>query len=274
MSLLDELKTSFQSGNVVIKLVFANSIVFLVFALINAFAFLLDAPMLGGVMQWLMLPGKFFVFIKQPWSLITYMFLHSGFFHLLFNMLWLYWMGMLLDEYLGKKRVLEAYFLGAITGGVLFIAAYSLLPVFADRSAFAVGSSAGVLSVVCAAATLLPNYGVQLVFLGEIRLKWIALACILIDLISIPGSNAGGHIAHLGGAAFGFFYVRSLYSNNFLLNGMRNIFRTKSKLKVHHGPGNFPSDDDVDRILDKIARTGYDSLSKKEKDTLFRASKK
>ncbi len=225
----------------------------------------------------------------QPWSILTYMFLHDGFMHILFNMLWLYWVGSLLQEYLGNTKTYEAYFLGGISGGLLYLLAYNLLPVFSANVSysFALGASAGVLAVVCAAATLLPDYNFQLLFFGNVKLKYIALISVLLDLISIPQGNAGGHIAHLGGALFGYLFIKLIYANNnlsyrldALFDGFLNLFSSKPKIKIQHkttfmktATNAKPSQADVDVILDKISKSGYESLSQTEKETLFKASK-
>jgi hypothetical protein len=141
------------------------------------------------------------------------------------------------------------------------------------------GASAGVLSIIVATATLLPEYAIQLLFFGAVRLKWLALITVVLDFIGIPSGNAGGHIAHIGGALFGFLYIKYLYQKNILPHWLTNIFKRKSKLKVHYKTtfmktGNeVPTEEDIDDILDKISKSGYDSLSKKEKELLFKASK-
>ncbi len=225
----------------------------------------------------------------QPWSILSYMFLHDGFMHILFNMLWLYWVGSLLQEYLGNTKTYEAYFLGGISGGILYLLAYNFLPAFAANVSysFALGASAGVLAVVCAAATLLPDYNFKLLFFGNVKLKYIALISVLLDLISIPQGNAGGHIAHLGGALFGYLFIKLIYANNnfshkldAFFDSILNFFNSKPKIKIQHKTTFMktainarPSQVDVDVILDKISKSGYESLSQAEKETLFKASK-
>ncbi len=229
-----------------------------------------------------MLPADLGTLLMQPWSLITYMFLHDGFFHLLFNMLWLFWLGNLLHEYIGNRKVYEAYFGGGIVGALLFLICLNVFPVFSSsiETSYALGASAGVLGVVVAAATLLPQYPVQLLLFGMVRLKYIALVTVLLDIVSIPVGNPGGHIAHLGGALFGFLYIKYLYHDKHLVPAfIRNLFRKKSNLSIHYRSPSTqadskdkPSQEEIDRILDKISKSGYDSLSKKEKEQLFKAS--
>lgn len=285
MTLLEELKYTFnKNNNAVRKIIVVNVAVFLLTALVHVFMYLagIAGDSMNPALQHFMLPAALGKLLMQPWSIITYMFLHDGFFHILFNMLWLFWMGNLLHEYIGNQKVYEAYFGGGIVGGVIFIICYNVFPVFQNAipGAYALGASAGVLSVVVATATLLPNYPIQLLLFGSVRLKYIALVSVALDIVSIPQQNPGGHIAHLGGALFGFLYIKYLYQEKHLLpQWLRNLFGKKSKVKIHYRTtymktenNNKPSQEEVDLILDKISKSGYDSLSKKEKEQLFKAS--
>lgn len=278
-----EIKHQLKSGdNPVIQLIAWNAGIFLLSGLLNLLLFLTGSEQhqMHHWLLYLMLPASFAQFILQPWSLFTYLFLHDHFFHILFNMLWLYWLGGLLWEYLGKRKFLESYFGGGIFGGMIYMLLFNLIPAFDLQLShtYALGASASVLAVVVAAATLLPDYTVQLLFFGRVRLKWIALASVVIDLISIPNGNAGGHLAHLGGALFGFMYIRFLYKfGGYLVpDKVYQLFRKKQKIRIHHkadSHSSTPSQHEIDAILDKISRSGYDSLTKKEKETLFKASK-
>lgn len=285
MTLLEELKYTFnKNNNAVRKIIIVNVAVFLLTALVNVFMFF--AGIVGDTMnpalQHFMLPAALGKLLMQPWSIVTYMFLHDGFFHILFNMLWLFWLGNLLHEYIGNQKVYEAYFGGGIVGGILFLICYNVFPVFenAISGAYALGASAGVLSIVVATATLLPNYPIQLLLFGTVRLKYIALVTVMLDVVSIPQQNPGGHIAHLGGALFGYLYIKYLYHEKHLLpQWLRNLFGKKSKVKIHYRTTYMktetpykPSQEEIDLILDKISKSGYDSLSKKEKEQLFKAS--
>jgi len=293
MALIDDLKFKLAQNNAVIKLIALNTIVYLVFALAHVFFWLFQAnDVISAVEKLFVLYASPSNFISQPWGIITYMFLHSGFFHVLFNMLWLYWLGMLLHEYLGNIRVYQVYFLGGIFGGLLYMFAYNVFPVFSFdlNTSFALGASAGVLAIVAATATLLPNYTVMLFGVFSVQLRYIAIFSVLIDLLNIPSSNAGGRIAHLGGALAGFLFIKYLYTNNTFTNAIhsvssffKNIFKQKPTLTVHHKsdfrikqqPENTskPNQADVDAILEKISKSGYESLTAKEKELLFRASK-
>lgn len=277
------------------QIIIVNVAVFVFINLIYTLTFLINlgTGYYEGIIKWLAVPAGLSIFITRPWTLMTYMFLHEDLLHILFNMLWLFWIGKILEEYLGNKKLISTYILGGICGGALYIISFNIFPAFREviDYSYALGASAGVLAVIVATATLLPDYTIHLLFLGPVRLKYIAAFSILLDLIYIPKGNAGGHIAHLGGAIFGFIYIKQLQggkdiSNGFnnLIDTIKNAFSPKSDLKVSYknkgkkdkkatNSSKQPNQDIIDSILDKIAQSGYDSLSKEEKDILFKASK-
>lgn len=282
MGILDDIKYQYLNGNSAVKkLIAINVVVFLVLAALNVLNYLFNQSLpIDNIKSLLQLPASFHRFLYQPWSLLTHMFIHAGFLHLLFNMMLFYWMGSILEEYLGNARVYQAYFLGGILGGLLYMLAYNVFPVFSPwvDSAMALGASASVLAVVVATATLLPHYEVKLLLFGFIRLKWLALAMIILDFVGIAGGNAGGHIAHLGGAFTGYLYIKHLYKYTFL-DRVASWFKPKAKLKVYYKNSNDRNaknqrvtEEDVNRVLDKMNKSGYDSLTQKEKDILYKAS--
>lgn len=286
MSLFDDLIYNYKKSNAVWKIILINLSVFVVVAIVNVGIMLSGSSAAGfdSVLRWFELPANLIKFLTQPWSIVTHIFIHNSFdiFHILFNMLWLYWIGNILQEYLGNKKFYEAFFGGGIFGGVFYMLCYNIFPVFSAHvsNSYAIGASAGVLSVVIATAALLPNYPIQLLLFGTVRLKWIAIISVLIDLVSIPNGNAGGHLAHIGGALFGFLYIKYIYGKIALPNSFTRLFTKKSKLKVHYSSASEhpevkdqPSQEDIDVILDKISKSGYDSLTKREKEILFKASK-
>jgi membrane associated rhomboid family serine protease len=284
MNVIEEIKQTFnKNNNAIRKIIVVNVGVFLLMAVVNAMLFFADirGEFSSGALKYLMLPAKLGTLLMQPWSLATYMFLHDGILHILFNMLWLFWIGNILHEYLGNQKVYEAYFGAGLAGAILFLVSMNVFPVFAGSIdvTYALGASAGVLGIVVAAATLLPNYPIQLLLFGTIKLKYIALVTVILDVVNIPQGNAGGHIAHLGGALFGFVYIKYLYQDKYILPAfIRNLFAKQSKLKIHHRPSAVkgeagkPSQEEIELILYKISKSGYDSLSKKEKEQLFKAS--
>jgi len=292
MSIIEEFQYRFKAGNAIVRIILINVLVFIFVALLQLLGFLFQTNWTSSLLSWLSVPASLGKLIYQPWSLITYMFLHTGIFHILFNMLWLYWIGQLFQQYLGNSKTYQAYFLGGIFGAIVYILAYNLFPVFQSQVeiATAMGASAGVLSIVVATATLLPDYSISLLFIGAIRLKYIAFFSVLMDLISIPQGNPGGHIAHLGGAAFGFIFIKLIYNKSSASNYLDRVFewfsngfqssknpklkvKYKSTSKTNSSEAGKPSQEEIDAILDKINRGGYENLSKKEKEILFKASK-
>ena len=289
--ILKDLQNSFKEGNLLSRLIYINLAVFVITEILSVFFFLFNQSSYE-LIQWLALPAKSSYILSKPWTLITYMFVHDGFIHLIFNLLWLYFGGKIFLKYLTNKQIVSTYVLGGLTGGLFYIVAYNYFPVFEPilEQSIAVGSSASVLAILIAIATYVPNYIVNLTFIGRVKLKHIAIASIVLDLILIPKGNAGGHIAHLGGAFYGFYFSRQLLRGkdsslwvDGLMNYLVNAFKPSSPLKTAYKR---PKTDDqwrdnkkdeqqqINKILDKIAASGYDSLNKEEKETLFKASKK
>jgi membrane associated rhomboid family serine protease len=235
-----------------------------------------------NIKEELMLPSDINKLINKPWSLVTYMFVHDNFIHLLFNMIWLHFSGKLFLQYLNQKQLINIYILGGISGGILFIMAFNYLPAFTlySENAKAIGASASVLAVVFAITTYTPNYSIQIPLIGYVKLKHIALFYIILDFLSIPKGNAGGHIAHLGGALFGYLYIinlrkspKSKVKSNTLIKYLINIFTPiKSRKNIKKNKTN--SQKEIDLVLEKISKSGYNSLNKEEKDLLFKSSKK
>jgi len=299
-SIFQELKDQMlTTGNSLNRLIGINLLVFLVITLLSVILalFQLKAGWYSEISRWLMVPASVETLLYRPWTLFSYMFLHTGFFHILFNMLWLYWIGQIFQEYLGNKKLVSTYILGGLAGAVVYIAAFNIFPLFRGimANSFALGASASVLAVVVGTATLLPNFTIRLFLFGNVPLKYLALVMIVLDLLQLSGSNAGGHFAHLGGAAFGFIYIKQLQAGRDLAKGFNRFvdwlvtfFRPgKRNLKVSYRAqpkttarkaGVSPMTERVpqsvvDTLLDKIAKQGYDSLSAEEKAILLKASK-
>lgn len=282
-----------HSGNVLNKLIAINVAVFIFFALLWMIQTLFQFPVdiANTSKYYLSLPSSFPAFIVRFWTFITYQFLHAGFFHLLSNMLIFMFAGRIFREYLGDAKLLATYFIGGFCGGLMFILAMQIFPLFKESTPVLVGASASVMAILVGIGTLLPNYTVHLLFLGPVRLIYIVVFLALVDVLSLAGSNAGGHFAHLGGAIWGFTYIRALNNGNDLaawftksLNWGTDKMKPKQKASVKVSYYNDRgaatktvrtkvSQEEIDIILDKIAKSGYDSLSQHEKDILFRASK-
>ena len=290
-SIIEDIKKNFSSGNTLTKLIYINVGVFLLVQLLYVFSFLFSLPLLA-IIDYFSLPANTLLLTKKPWSIITYMFLHKGFMHLLFNILWLYFGGQIFLSFFDNKKLTSTYVLGGISGAVLFIISFNIFPVFENAlpNAMALGASASVLAIIMAITTKSPNYIIRLFLIGNVKLKHIAFFSIALDILSIPQGNAGGHIAHLGGAFFGYLYVKQLNGGNDMASGfnkimdyLSSILRDTPKLKKTYSRKK--SDQDfkkekvqeqakIDKILDKIAKSGYEGLTKQEKDILFKASKK
>lgn len=293
---INDIKNQYKSGSILIKLIFVNVAIFLgvhLFGLIFWFFRISNGSQL--VVKWLALPADVSELLFKPWTIVSYMFLHEGFLHILFNMIVLYFGGTIFLNYLSGKKLVVTYLLGGFAGGLIYILAFNLLPIF-DKVytvSIALGASASVMAILVAAATYVPNYIVRLMFLGDVKFKHIAIGYVLLDLISIPQSNAGGHIAHIGGALFGFFYIQQLkkgkdFTLGFsrFLDMLKSMFRPSKKMKVVYKKQSKTKTDQaynnqkidnqkkVDAILDKISKSGYESLSGEEKAILFDASKK
>ncbi|WP_298505889.1 rhomboid family intramembrane serine protease [uncultured Maribacter sp.] len=281
------LKYQFARLSIAEKLIAINVIFFIVEGLFTA--------LLGfSIMSWFELPKDFFSFLKQPWSIVSYSFFHGSLGHVFWNMFLLYFAGRIFLNLFGNKRFLNVYFLGVIAGGLVFLLSYNVFPTLIHSNTALIGASAGVTSVLIFVCSYIPTQEVRL-FVFNIKLWYIGAFVVLTDLIQIPTSgNIGGHLAHLGGAALGYFYARQLLNGTDigsgfgrLLDSLVNILKGKEKKaplktvyrnKKENKQSKQAYDKDVrqkkiDAILDKISKSGYESLSQEEKDFLFKAGK-
>jgi membrane associated rhomboid family serine protease len=284
-NLLDQ----FKQASIVLKIIVINTLIFLVLYL-GAFFFKLSP---ASFVSCLVLPTSFVDIILQPWSIITYAFLHAGFWHLFWNMYLLYWFGTYVFNLFTAKRFLTIYLLGGICGGLLYVLSYNLFPVFSNINSNLMGASAAVLAIVIFIATYTPNTIVR-VFMFKVKLWKIGFTMVLLDLLQLPSSdNAGGLIAHIGGALFGYVYAIQLKKGNDIgiwfenfIDLVINLFKPRHKKpfkKVHRTKQAVAKQTKkktsnehqakIDDILDKIGKSGYDSLTKSEKDFLFKAGK-
>ncbi len=289
MTIFDEIKESFKEGSALTRLIYINLGIFLTFRILNVFFFLSNTPF--PFIDWLALPSNFELLASRPWTLLTYMFLHFDFLHILFNLLWLYWMGQIFLIYFDQGKLVTLYLLGGIAGGLVYVAGYNSFPAFAGvvSDSRLLGASASVIAIVAALAVHAPNHTINLMFIGPVKMKFIALFSILMYVIGISSSNAGGNLAHLGGALGGVIYVLQLRRGGNSAKGFSNLFTSlkkgfspKPKVKVSYRK---PVDDieynrqknqdqkRMNEVLEKISKSGYDSLSKEEKEFLFRMGK-
>ena len=295
MSISSEIRDSFKYGSVLTRLIYVNIGTFLIFRFIQLFM-VLSGNQPSVILPWLTafsVPADYLELLRHFWTPVTYMFLHFDFLHLLFNVLYLYWFGRLFMHLIGESYLLRTYLIGGLAGALAFFLAYNFLPVFYGiDNAILMGASASVMAVLFTVARYEPNHKVYLLFFGEVRLKYIALAALIIDLISISNlNNTGGHLAHIGGSLVGLLLgwrwsVKGLPdSRTFMsspLQDVKNKLSRKPKLSVAHKR---PLTDyeynalkvrrqkELDRILEKIKSNGYESLTAEEKRTLFDASK-
>ncbi len=289
-----EIKQRFKLGSLLTRLVMINIGIFVVMQLLMGILRLFELP-LDMVMMQFELPASLPHLAIRPWTLFTYMFIHAGVMHLLFNMLALYGFGQLFLYFFNEKQLGGLYLMGGLSGAVFYLLAYNLFPYFSSMvvGSMLVGASASVIAIIVATAVYSPEFKVRMMFLGEMPLKYIALATIVLDLLSFFSANAGGHIAHLGGAFMGFVFGYQLRKGhditrliNRLIDGVANLFKPrprKAKMKVN--TPRTESDGDynarkaremaqIDAILDKVKKSGYGALSTEEKKQLFEASNK
>jgi membrane associated rhomboid family serine protease len=306
----DNLKNAFRhSDNSLYKLIAINILVF--FAILVARVLMT----ITGFGDWystgisyLMMPASLPRLMTQPWSIFSYMFLHEGIFHILFNMLFLYWFGMLIHQYLGSRKLANLYILGGLFGALFYVIIYNLAPYFSNSvdSSLMLGASAGVFAVVVGAATLTPNTTFFLILLGPVKIKYIAMFYVILSFANSIGANAGGELAHLGGALLGFLYITQLRKGvdlgipvqkvgiffEDLFSGRRSNVKVSYRKEKTTGGGfgsfgsfssktttpapksDIATQEEIDRILDKIADRGYEALNKEEKRKLFEFSKK
>ena len=290
MNFQDQLRYRLQRLNEAEKLILVNVVCFVLPLFLKTVFYLFNIPS-NILIGWFELSASWGDLLFKPWTILTYSFMHSGIFHLFWNMYLLYFASRLFLNLFPARTFFNVYFLGVLLGGLTFLLSYSIFPAFQNASPIMVGASAGVMAVFIFMATHSPDLEVRLIFFN-VKLRYLGIAFVLLDVIQIPYGNAGGHLAHLGGAALGYFYVKRLnqgvdiglpfekFTKRFL-----NLFKKQAPLKtVHKNKSGKRSNKKettevidqkkIDSILDKISKSGYESLSKKEKDFLFQAGKK
>lgn len=291
MGIFDDILKSFRKGNNLIKLIYINAAIFIIIAIASILGFLLTNDAIpSAIISSLSVPADLNDLILRPWSLFTYMFTHKDILHILFNMLWLYWFGMIFLEYLDPKKLTAVYLLGGLSGAIVYIISFNIFPVFSDvvSESVAIGASASVMAVVISIAAYVPDYQINLFLLGRIRIKYMALGILILTSFVDFSSNSGGKLAHIGGAVFGYLYTLNLRKGrdlskgfNRMIDNLVTLFKPRKKLRVTHRR---PMTDHeynqlkserqkrINSILDKISMAGYESLTKEEKDILFRES--
>jgi len=295
---IDKIRHDAFKGNYLTRLLYLNISVFLLYGLLNVFVTLFtgdrNAVQLYAI-DLLALPSDPVKLLTRPWTILTYMFTHLRLGHIFFNMLILYFSGKMFMEYLGQKRMLALYIYGGIGGGLLYVVISNFSPLIIQDNM--VGASAGTTAVLIAGAIYLPNIPIRLWGIFELKYWMLDVGIVFFDILSLTGDNAGGHIAHLGGAMVAYFFISSMRNghewNVYLfqvIDAVRNtLYRNSRKRRgFKFGERNYtkyeevktkkanttnPDTSKMDEILDKIKENGYDSLSKEEKAYLFKISK-
>lgn len=284
MNILDDLKLQYKTGGMVQKLIFWNIGCFLL-SLVFFYSFSVGK---FQIPYWIALSSDIGTFVKAPWTLVAFNFFHYGFFHLIFNLLVLHFAGRLFSTYFTDRQLLGVYVLGGIFSGIIFMLSYIII----GKAGLLVGASGAIMAILLSATTYAPFMLLRIPLIGIVKLWHVTFVILLLDLIQLPLDNTGGHIAHLGGALFGFLYIKLLQSGTDLSKGISmildffvNVSKPKKKTpfkKVHRNTtkksvNSFSEKDikqkQIDDILDKISKSGYDSLTKEEKEFLFKAGK-
>jgi membrane associated rhomboid family serine protease len=294
MGIWDDIKSTFRKGSNLIKLIYINIAVFLIVTIFGIVGFLIVTPEISEfVIRNLSVPSSLGALLLKPWTLVTYMFTHKELLHILVNLLWLYWFGAIFLEYLDQKKLVAVYLLGGLAGAVTYVLSYNIFPAFSEvveESIPLLGSSASVMAVVIAIAAYVPDYTVTLFLIGRVKIKYIALIIFILTSVLDFSVNSGGKLAHIGGAFFGYFYTLNYRRGkdtgkwlSRLLDSAATLFSRKRKMKVTYKK--VPDDYEynriksehqaqINKILDKISKGGYDSLTREEKDILFNESRK
>jgi membrane associated rhomboid family serine protease len=293
MGIWDEIKLTFRNGSNLTRLIYINIVVFILLSIVAGIGFLLNNQEISGkALDLFSVPASFNALLLRPWTLITYMFTHKDIWHILFNMLWLYWFGRIFLEYLDERKLVAVYLLGGISGALVYILSFNIFPAFTGvvADSVAIGASASVMAIVIAIAAYVPDYTIQLFLFGRIKIKYMALAIFILTSIMDFSVNSGGKLAHIGGAFFGYFYIINLRHGhdigkgfNRIIDFFATIFKPRKKLKVTYKKVATEYDYNkikvehqkrINNILDKISKGGYESLTKEEKEALFKESQK
>jgi membrane associated rhomboid family serine protease len=283
MGFIETLKNKYKTGTIIEKLIYLNIAIFLLTLLITVFQGLYKGEQ-NFLMQWFSLDDSTDTYLTKPWSILSYGFLHADFLHLIFNMITLYFIGNLFIQYFTEKQALTFYLLGTLFGGLLYVISQNYFPLFEGVNTTLVGASAGISAIFIGIATYIPNYQIKIRFIGFVKFWHLAATWLAFDIIGLIGANAGGSFSHLGGSLFGYLYVRQAsnkkvnFSSIFLA-----FFKKKEKpLKTVHKSAkrkqntvknSSPNQQQIDGILDKISKSGYDTLTKTEKEFLFKQGK-
>ena len=274
MELKNKINLYISGLNIVEKIILFNITLYLLPFVLKTVLFLFNIKGLS-IVNWFTIDATLSEFILKPWSILTYGFIHGSFSHIFWNMLILYYFGNILKNIFGEKLILNLFLSGIVAGGLTYLISYNLFPVFKGVNSVMIGASAGVMSVLFFLAAYDPQYRIRIIFF-DIKILYIALFLFFYDIIQIPLNNSGGHIAHIGGALWGYYYSVKYNNGSDLVNSILSYFKknTNNKTSVKYKKDNKNFDQNkIDEILDKISDSGYDSLTKSEKEYLFKVGK-
>jgi membrane associated rhomboid family serine protease len=296
-NILEEIKQNFKDGSYLTRLIYINAGVFLVVKLLSV---ILGATGYSNIwISYLELPAFLQTLIRQPWSIITYMFMHHDFIHLIFNLLTLYWFGKIFVDYFNQKQLVGLYFLGGIGGAIFYLAAFNITNTLNANIFFSylLGASASVMAIIFALVRYCPNQEINLALIGPVKLKYLGIAMLVLDVIGTTSVNAGGSISHIGGAVTGYLFAQLMINSgkditepvNRVISLINDLFKQnkKPKFTVHRNTSKTDEEwnmennnrkrdnnEEIDRILEKIKKSGYANLSDEEKKRLFDLSNK
>ena len=297
MGIWDDIKSTFRKGSSLTRLIYINIAFFLIISIISIIGFLVVNPELSNqTIRFLSVPSSFTTLLTRPWTLFTYMFTHKELLHILVNLLWLYWFGSIFLEYFDQKKLVAVYLLGGLIGAITYVLSYNIFPAFSSvvkESIPLLGASASVMAIVVAIAAYVPDYTVMLFLLGRVKIKYIAIVVFILTSVLDFSVNSGGKLAHIGGAVFGYLYTLSYKQGhdlgkwlNNIIDSVVTIFRPAKKMKVtykrkaaddmdlEYNRTKVEHQKEINKILEKISKGGYDSLTKEEKEMLFKESQK
>ena len=282
MGLIRDISIKFRYLDILQKTIAVMVVCFILPFFINTFLFLFNLEEFS-VLKFFDVSPDINEIIWKPWSIFTYAFFHADLWHLLGNMVILYISGSVVLNLFGKEKFIKAFVLGIVAGSLTYLVSYNIFPAFNNLKSSMIGASAGVMSVFIFLTSYNPDFRIRLLIF-DVKIIYIATVLLIIDVIQIPSGNSGGHLAHLGGAFIGFYYQNKISKGedfakwilifyNFIFKGFNK--NKKKNYKAYRKKTNFNSinQKEIDTILDKISKSGYDSLSKKEKETLFKAGK-
>lgn len=271
MELKNKIKNYYINSNSVQKIIIINILIFIFPLLIKTILHLFNLNDID-IVSFFTIESDLLKIIFKPWSVLTYGFFHSGFYHLFWNMLMLYYFGNRLQNLFGDKLFYNIFFNGIIFGALLYVVSYNVFPVFKGSESQMIGASAGVMAVLFYLSSYNPNLRIRL-FIVDVKLIYIALFLLILDIIQIPNGNSGGHIAHIGGALTGYCLLKYNYQG-LNLPSIMSFFKFSKNIKKTKIKSYKIDQKKIDIILDKISESGYDSLSKDEKNYLFKAGNK